>query len=134
MRVANWSSQYHRAVASARTVPFRWGVNDCVLFAAYVTDSISDLGVTQKFKAKYHWHDEESAKEIIRSAGSLDALVCEFMGPPVPWTLLSTGDVVLAESEGKTLLTVHDGSNLLYPSSTGIAALALSCAKHGWRV
>jgi hypothetical protein len=134
MRVSNWPSQYHRAVANARLIPFRWGVHDCVLFSAYVVDSISDLDVTPKFKARYHWHNEESAQKIIEQAGGLSALVCEFLGPPVSWTLLSTGDVVLAKSEEKILLAIHDGHNLLYPGVSGIAALPLSCALHGWRV
>jgi ATP-dependent Clp protease ATP-binding subunit ClpC len=31
-------------------------------------DSISDLDVTPKFKARYHWHNEESAQKIIEQA------------------------------------------------------------------
>lgn len=134
MRVANWPSQYHRAVASARTVPFRWGVHDCVLFAAYVVDSISDLDVTARFKARYHWHNEATAQAILGQAGGLDVLVREFLGQPVPWTMLSTGDIVLASSEGKHLLTVHDGHNLLYPGPNGVAPLPLAQAIHGWRI
>lgn len=135
MRIENWYGEYGKAVAAVVGMPFEWGVHDCVTFAARVVDAISDLAVTASFRAKYQWNSKETAYAIISQAGGLEALVVEFLGDPVPWSRLSTGDIVLAiQSDGSEIICVHDGHNLIAPGAVGVISVRLSAAVKGWSI
>lgn len=134
MRKENWQAEYHRAIATAQLLPFQWGVHDCVTFAAYLVDAISDLDVTARFKAKYRWTNQGEAARLILAAGSLQALVTEFMGPPISWVNLSLGDALMAFNNGKEIVCIHDGHNLIAPADKGLMSVPLSSAICGWRI
>ena len=134
MRHHDWQERYHAAIKNAQLVPFTWGVHDCITFAAYMVDAISDTAVTVRMRERYSWTSEAEARALIEKAGSLRTLIEEFMGEAVPWAQTTLGDAVLAIQNGKEIVAIHDGSNLIAPDAVGIAGVPLSCAVVGWRI
>lgn len=134
MRLADWTLEYHRAIANARLVPFQWGVHDCVMFAAYVVDSITDLGVIRQLRSSYRWTNATEAAVIIRTAGSLSALTDRVLGTSVPWAQTGLGDVVLAMDGEREVLCINDGHCLLVAAGVGITSLPMTASQCGWKV
>jgi hypothetical protein len=134
MRHDDWQERYNRHIKTCGALPFEWGLHDCVTFAIDTVDAISDLDLWPRVREKYVWHSETEALAIIAKAGSLQALVEEFLGPAGRWVYCTTGDIVLATNVGRDILTVNDGHNLIVPRETGLGALTLAHARVAWRI
>lgn len=136
MRVQHWQTNYHKGIATARMCRFQWGVHDCITFAAYMVDLLTDLDVTPKFQAKYKWTSAMEAARIIDSVGGLEYLVSEFLGQPVPPLLVHQGDIALCRNgDGRDIVAVHDGYKLLAPTEPeGLRSLPLPAILKGWNL
>lgn len=65
-RAEHWATRaYHQFLLARAKAPFRWGVNDCALFAADGILAMTGVDIAAAFRGKYT--DEASAMAAIRS-------------------------------------------------------------------
>ena len=104
MRRNDWPERLAAFVDARRRAAFRWGTNDCCIFAAdWVLEA---TGVDPAA----HWRgyaSEAEAQAIIDAAGGLRGLVS--LPERATTRLAQRGDVVLAEHEGRQLFGVVIG-------------------------
>lgn len=116
MRRADWPERLAAFVDARRRVAFRWGVNDCALFAAdWVLEATGDdPAATWRGYAS-----EAEAQSIIDAAGGMRGLVS--LPERATTGLAQRGDVVLAEHEGRQLFgVVVGGGRYAAPGLRGI--------------
>lgn len=131
----DWAERLAVAFETARALPFAYGTHDCALFCAYCIDRMTDSTFAQQVKETLNYADEESAYAAINAAGSLEAVVTQFLGEPTPRLLCRRGDVMLYQRGGPPGLGIHDGQQIIAPSEgVGLAGVPLECALKGWRV
>lgn len=104
MRHADWPERLAAFVDVRRRAAFRWGVNDCALFAAdWVLEATGDdPAATWRGYAS-----EAEAQSIIDMAGGMRGLVS--LPERATTGLAQRGDVVLAEHGGRQLFGVVVG-------------------------
>lgn len=65
-RQKHWATRgYHSFLLARAKTPFRWGVNDCALFAADGVKAITGVDIAAEFRGRYS--DEASAMALIKS-------------------------------------------------------------------
>jgi hypothetical protein len=134
-RVPDWQLRFWEVVTSARSKPFEWGIHDCVTFAmSCVVAVTADAAIPAMVKDAFgEWTDAQSA--IGAHRGDLSGAVTSLLGEPVRWVLLQIGDVALViDDDGRELVAVHDGAQLICPDSVGLRTIPWRCALHGWPI
>lgn len=104
MRRNDWPERLAEFVDAHRRVAFRWGENDCALFAAdWVLEATGeDPAATWRGYAS-----ESEAQALIDAAGGMRGLVS--LQERATTLLAQRGDVVLAEHEGQQVFGVVVG-------------------------
>lgn len=140
MRHESWKIRLSLLVEDYRHIPFEWGVNDCITFAARAVDAVTGLGVYEIVRAKYHWNDVRSAAKLIANHGGLSNLISEVLGVPNPPFSAKHGDIVLAHNkfdqphEDSRLVTVRLEDHLVGPGAAGLIAIPVTASRLSWRV
>lgn len=122
-------------IESARTRRFEWGSFDCCTFAircaiAFTGDTSIETRVRELLG---EWKD---AREALQAhGGDLRGAVSKILGEPVPWTRLTLGSIALiVDDEGRDVVAVHDGVQLLVPVAIGLRPVSPARAVCGWRL
>lgn len=125
-------------VETYRHTPFAWTVHDCVLFAARCVDAQLGTRFEYNIPRDYQYDGPISALRIVIQAGGWENLIGRYLGPAVPATELSFGDVVLGHSvppfERTTLVGICDEELFMAPDSEGLVWLPMSYALTGWKL
>ncbi len=136
MKQANWQIEFWKVIEESRQLRWAWGTHDCVTFAAKCLGAQRGVdGVALVHEAFGEWSNEAEAVAAIN--GDLTTAISAFIGSgPVPWTKLTMGDIVLIrDDEGKEVVTVHDGFQLVCPMVPyGLHIAAMNKAIHGWKI
>ncbi|RMX06707.1 hypothetical protein D8I35_09405 [Corticibacter populi] len=135
-RLPDWELRLAGLIAQRLPVPFSWGDNDCVLFAA---DCVAALhGGDPAGAWRGQWHDESTAIRALARQGGLQAAVqahAAAMGwPEVPPLFAQRGDLVLHRRDGADALAVCTGPALAAPSEGGLLFFGLDHGVVAWRV
>jgi len=112
-------------------MPFEWGVNDCCLFAA---DAVLAMTGEDLAKPLRGYTSALAAKRLVDEAGGLRELVSQFLGEAVSPLMAAVGDVVLLENEGRDLLGICNGTNVIGAGERGMAVLGMDLARAAWKV
>lgn len=132
-RIPDWQLAFAKCVAEHQNVPFKWGEQDCVLWAADTVFAITGEDPAKEFRGAYD--SALSAARVLREAGGMEKLVSEKMGgTPVDSRLANVGDVVLVLQDGEPMLGVCNGDTLLATGSNGLVALPMQAAVKIWKV
>jgi hypothetical protein len=104
-------------VESRRFVPFEWGTNDCCLFAA---DCVRDLtGLDHAAGIRGTYHDERSARRVVRRMGGMAALAKPLSEKPA--SHVQRADVVLCDVEGRETFGICIGNGFwCAPGASGL--------------
>jgi len=131
-RFPDWQSRLDVCIRERRRRAFRWGRQDCALFAADC--ALATTGVD--LAAGERGYDSEfGAGRVLASYGSVDALATAKLGPPIATPLLArTGDVGAVVTPGGRSLAVCTGQHWLVPGELGLLTLPLRSAERAWRV
>lgn len=122
MRRDDWPERLAAFVDARRRAAFRWGVNDCAMFAAdWVLEA---TGVDHAGRLRWYTSEEE-AQAIIDGAGGMRELVS--LPERATPRLAQRGDVVLAEHEGQQLFgVVIGGGRYVAPGLRGLEPRPMS--------
>ncbi|MBB3639790.1 DUF6950 family protein [Variovorax atrisoli] len=131
MRLPNWQERFSDFGKARASMPFAWGSNDCCTFAAAAVEAITGKNPMSSVAS---YTTEIAAMRLVVAAAGLRALACEYLGSSVSPLMAGVGDVVLVENEGREMLAVCNGANVMAPSKLGMVALDMSAAKAAWRI
>lgn len=141
-RLEGWEGRLALAFVAWGPVPFAWGRQDCVLFAARCVRAVTGVDLAADLG---RWDSAEQAylrlARFTRVRGSredmLTLAVCRFLGPPRAKVLQAArGDVVLVDGDfGPGLGIVSlDGRRIVAPGLQGLAARPLRQGIKSWAV
>jgi cell wall-associated NlpC family hydrolase len=115
-RYPDWPERLAQFIESKRTVPFEWGENDCLMFAADAVVAITGEDPTAAHRGQYQ--TGEAVYERIREAGGLRHMLAL---PEKHRGLAQRGDIVLADVEGVETFGVVAGAGAWCgPGETGV--------------
>lgn len=133
MRKKGWEQALHRTCVKAMRKAYRWGEQDCALFAADCVLAMTGKDFAKDYRGKYD--SEESANEMLAS------LKCESIGDlpgihliEITPSLAQRGDIVLMPGELGEFLAVCDGRTAVGPVPRGLQHNPMSIATRAWRV
>jgi len=112
-------------------MPFEWGKNDCCLFAADAIKAMTDADPAEPLRG---YAGARAAQRLVDEAGGLEQFVSQFLGEPVSPLMAGVGDVVLLENEGRDLLGICNGTNVIGAGERGMAVLGMDLARAAWKV
>lgn len=115
-------------------VPFKWGENDCCLFAADAVQAQIGRDLAIAWRGKYD--DELSAEVLILAFGGVAKIATEALGIALPFvTIAQRGDVVLFESGKGAALGICVGDKFAaIRLQGGIGYFSMRHAVTAWRV
>lgn len=122
-------------IESARDKKFEYGIHDCALFAADWVAECTGVDLAEDLRG---YAGKEAADEIISGYGSLEALITDRLGDPIPIARASRGDIVmatLATPEGEAdCIGICAGASSAFTSPVGVRMIPTSRARLAWRV
>jgi hypothetical protein len=131
MRVHEWPQRLADYIEASRTVPFEYGTHDCCHFAGGAVEAMTDNNPMRAFD----YRNRLGAERLIRSAGTLDALVNRALGEPVHSSQAGRGDVVIADLEEGATVGVCLGDQCAFASApVGITFRSRAVIRAAWRV
>lgn len=77
---------------------------------------------------------ELGAMRLVAEAGGLKNLATAYLGTPVSALMAAVGDVVLVLNEGREMLGVCNGVNVMAPGNAGVVALSMDAALAAWKI
>lgn len=133
VRLEGWENKFSNYLDEKRNMPFKWGDNDCILFAAKGLEIITG----EDYYSKYlPYNNEEEAKNILKKNGGFAGIIKKSLGKPHDnYKKARRGDLVLLKIPNITCGIVDDsGKFIACPSENGIVRYPISNAYKIWSV
>lgn len=140
-RREDWPEQLAALITDRMHTPFRWGTNDCALFAADAVLAITGTDLAAVWRGQYA--DEQGARSMRSASGHLasgDIVAAlhdmghRHLGESVPPLMARRGDVVLVEHDAGHSLAVCVGSVAAAPGRRGLVMVERAAWRYAWRV
>lgn len=131
-KVFDWQARFWSALREAQGKPFKWGENDCVLYATRILDAITGEHFYDAIRERFPCHSALDAMRMLPNG--LQPLIEEYLGPAVHPSRCTMGDLVLCLCDGRESLCMHDGVQLLGVNADGVVRVAYASAVVGWRI
>ncbi len=112
-------------------MPFAWGSNDCVLFAADCVCATTGIDHAVKFRG---YSTAIHAARLVKKLGGLEQIVTSALGEPIPLHKITAGDVVLISIDSIPALGIYSGNACLGPGKDGIIAIGRAQIVMAWKV
>ena len=129
MLTHDWPTQLAQFLAEREEVPFAWGANDCVTFAA----AWVQLATGREVFVAEHDSALSAAREIERRGGLLQA-VSSVLGEPIDGRTAQRGDVALIDMDGRDALGVVQGIYVAGPGESALMLVGRETIKAAWRL
>lgn len=133
-RREDWPERLAELVEARRHAPFRWGVHDCVLWAADAVLACTGHDPAAEWRGRYA--TEAEADAIIGAAGGLAELVAKAQAQRGAWECLvvqaQRGDTALVEYGNTLMMGVVLGDLVAVPGLDGLVFLKLRAARRAW--
>lgn len=132
-RLENWDKLLSDYLTAMRFTPFKWGENDCVLFAVKGVEAMTGVNTYQEYLG---YKSKTGALRIIRDGGGIDAIVSKHFGPGHRNVMKAKrGDLVLIKDTDMRLGLVDDsGQFALVPADNGLVKEKLSKVWRVWSI
>lgn len=128
MRLQDWQARLAEFARERSTMPFEWGRNDCCMFTVDAVLAMTGVDHGAQFRG---YSTEHAANRILKSNGGVRGLATDAWGEPVAPAYAGVGDPVLMLNEGRELLAVCNGTNVL---CAGGVVLDMSAALAAWKI
>jgi hypothetical protein len=115
-------------IAGREAVPFAWGTNDCVTFAAGAVAALTGADPLGGISA---WSDERSAVRALAQRGGLAEAVSGML-ERVPVAMAMRGDVGMVEGALGPARVIIEGLTLVGPGPDGIERWRRECLIDAW--
>lgn len=134
-RLNGWPEAFASALKRAQNEPFRWGQNDCCLFAAYCIEAVTGRDLAVAFRG---YETREEASKILAGFGGvyrLAAIVAKAHGiPEIPALQARRGDICLLDSKNGAMLGVCTGDKIVAPGAHGLVSYPLLKGRRAWGI
>jgi len=130
-KIDDYKSALWAVLEEKRSQPFKWGKNDCVLFAADVVKAVTGTDLAADYRGKYR--SSNGAERVMQENGwgsvadIADAHLQRCERP-------MRGDVVLIENDYGEFLTICIGTECVGPGRCEMTRMDRTFAKLSWRV
>jgi hypothetical protein len=131
-RSHDWPARLAAFIEERRRVPFKWGRNDCCLFAADWILSATGRDIAAPLRG---YRSALGAMRRVKARGEdvedlPGALGLREIPPAMAWR----GDLVSADTPDGRAICVCDGRHLVGPGPDGLAFLERRKARRAWRI
>lgn len=118
------AAQRFQALVAERLVQaFRWGLNDCFLFAADAVHAVTGRDRAADLRGAYGGPRE--AARLLERLGGLQALAADRFGVPIDPAYAVDGDIGLCpQAHGEMHLAVRNGVHWVAPTAAGLRPAA----------
>lgn len=132
MRLNNWQSNLGALITERMAMPFAWGGQDCVLFAADVKVAVT--GFDPAAAARGTYSDERGALRVMKANGGLEGLGDKFLGERIHPGLAQMADVGLTLNAGRHCFAVCLGERWVVPGQDGLVWVEPQAIEIAWRL
>lgn len=129
MRYEDWPERLDVFIEDARNKVFKFGVNDCCIFAARAVESIINIGLLEKVQ---ELHKSKSSRKNLASLVSTTLKTYKF--EEVPPLSAQRGDVVIFETVLGDTVGISVGNSIVAPGEYQLEFFPLYIAKRAWRI
>jgi len=130
-RLIDWPQRLEAYIQERMHAPFEWGVHDCCRFAAGAVIAVTGEDPMHAFD----YRNELGAARLIKQAGSLETLLLDTLGPPLPAvSFAGRGDVVLADLENGPTVGVCLGVITAYVGDGTLTHRPTLSGRVAWRI
>lgn len=131
-RLRDWQSRLADCLAERMALPFAWGSQDCVMFAADCAAAMTGEDPAAGVRGSYR--SATGAARVLKDRGGLAAIAADALGPEVGALMAQPGDIGLVANSGQPCLAVWAGASWYAPGPDGLAQFPLEEALHVWRL
>ena len=134
-RKRGWQPDALAVMRKAMDTPFQWGVHDCALFVAEMTDA--QMGTKIAATIRDQFADRQGATAFLRQHGhdGLVAMIQSYLGKPIPILRARRGSIVAINDDGRWCCgVVWRQGTAHYLKEEGLVVLPLTAAELAWRV
>lgn len=130
MRVDDWPSRFFEIIEARQKMPFEWGKNDCVMFAAACIAAMTGDNPIEDLKP---WKSQKTAMKRIEEVGGFEAWL-DSRYERVEWYDAQRGDVGLLEQTDGPIVVMNVGGYWAGPSDEGLTRSPQGAVYRAWRV
>jgi hypothetical protein len=134
MKKQDWITQLNKVISDRQFTPFKWGENDCCLFAADCIKAMTGNDPAKTLRG--HYHTERGAHRTLKRYGActIEATATKLLGEPEPPLTARRGDVALLQEGKRAQLGVVMPSGVYVPGENGLIKKPLTEIKKVWRI
>lgn len=132
MRRADWPQRLAAYIEQHRHTPFQWGTHDCCRFAAGAVEAMTGTDPMIGFD----YGNATGAMRLIKKAGSLDVLLHQVLGEPLPAVAQARcGDVVIADINSGAAVGICLGRTCVFAAEpAGLVFGPRMAVRAAWRI
>lgn len=131
-RLPDWPARLSELVVRAHTQPFRWGIQDCCLWAADAVQALTGHDPAADLRGRYA--DAKGALCALQAQGGLMGAgqrAGVLLAAPA---YARDGDIALVHDGRRPMLAVQAGGVWLVAATNGLHALPAGAARMAWGV
>lgn len=133
IRRPDWQERLRVAANARRSLPYRYGENDCWCFARALIEAMTDTLLLPEIDPPKSWIG--AAKVMIeRGWETVEDIMIEVLGAPIDPATSRAGDIVTYEFGGELHLAVQMESDALAPSPYGMVVIGRERWRRAWSV
>lgn len=122
-------------IEARATMPFAWGPNDCVTFAAGAVEAMTGVDrIPQAIISKARWTTALDAAKRLARIGGLEGAMAQAGCVEIPPAMAHRGDVALLDIEGRQSLCIFEGDLIVGPGVNGLVRQTRANAVRAWSV
>jgi hypothetical protein len=132
-RTEDWEQKLFAFTASMLPMPFEWGSNDCMMFAAGCVYACTGQDLAAEYRGTYD--TEAGALRVIVAAGVKDLgdFVARLL-PEIDPAEAQRGDVILAQGPEAPFIAVCQGATSVGPTAHGLIHVYTNQALRAFKV
>lgn len=134
-RFPDWPERLAALWAERAEMPFAWGAQDCVSFAADAALALTGIDPLAEFRGRYE--DEESAYKLVGEGGLqafVSQLMAQFGAQECPVEFAQRGDWAMVLVGNNLVTGVVVGETVMAPGARRLAQVPLSRAVIAWAI
>lgn len=133
MRKQGWEKRLEDYFGAQWDLPFIWGENDCVLFAANAAQLLVDRDLMPEIMS-YKPYDKARAVELIRDAGGSIINIFDKHFPQKLKKFAQRGDIAVVKHGGMEAAGVVSGRYVICKAQHGLTFINIADAIKCWSV
>lgn len=129
MRLENWEKKLNEHLDTIE--PFKWGTNDCCMFAVRCVEVMTGIDYGKKFRG---YKTSLGAQKHLDKYGGVEGIATECLGESKNPKLAKRGDVISHENDDAIALGICVGSKIAAIGKDGVVFLPMKNAIKAWSI